>query len=145
MDLEAGRAHEQRRLDLGEVALREQRAHLGERTRARVQRVHPSTRQPGDLAAWPGIIAAAVRADDRGRIDEVAGTPIGLRDHAGIAALAADDRHAGVGIDREDATAHYFEMRSTYSCVRVSILSKSPTRMNSGTMIIVPVSTVAGF
>ena len=34
--------------------------------------------------------------------------------------------------------------RSTYSCVRVSILTMSPMLMNSGTPMVAPVSTVAG-
>src|SRR5262249_32788621 len=59
-------------------------------------------------------------------------------------ALAPHDAWTTRAENRPRAADH-FDTRSTYSCVRVSILTVSPTRMNSGTETVAPVSTVAGF
>src|SRR5690606_37426937 len=148
VDLEPGARHEQRGLDLEEAARGEDLAHGGEGLGPGAELVEAGARQPHDLAAGRGVIAAGVPAHDRFGvdIDDVARTP-GLRRvrDAQVELIRAHDR--GVPVDRDDAAArrHYLFTRSTYSCVRVSILIVSPTLMNSGTAIVAPVSTVAGF
>src|SRR4029077_13528632 len=57
--------------------------------------------------------------------------------------LAHDGEHARAHFER--AAVDHLLTRSQYSCERVSILIMSPMRMNSGTWIVAPVSTVAGF
>src|SRR5262249_51360907 len=148
MDLEPGTQHEQWRLDLDELARCKERADRGERLRSVVDRRHARTRHPHHFGAGPRILRPGIRAHARAgpafvHVDEGARHPPACGRDANISALAADDRDriGGRPIDGDDAAArHYLLTRSTYSCVRVSILIVSPTRMNSGTLISAPVS-----
>jgi len=149
MDLEARAWHQERRLDLEEAALAEEPAHGRERRRARLEQSEPPARHAGDLGARPRVVAAGEPADDDLALDQIARPPPGPRDRAHIAPLAAHDgdlavdrdhtaaHDGGLAVDapidaptdRDSATADglgHFATRSTYSCVRVSILMVSP-------------------